>query len=174
MPIDTKTERLITFGDALALFPEGTTAKELRRWREEGVRVKGTCLHKLEAQPIGRIWYTSAEAVQRFLAGLAAASAELEELIPFSQAVLEFPIRTTIKTLHRWRLKGTRGVKLDCVRRDRNWFTSREAIQRFIDAQAAGPSIKPRPATSIADKAAQRRSTAAREELAAMGIGSPQ
>jgi len=96
----------------------------------------------------------------------------VEELVTLAEAVALFPMRTNVKALHRWRLKGTRGVKLECQPVGHRWYTSREAIQRFVTAQAAAPSGDTadltRPAT-----VSSARSNAARDELLKMGIGKP-
>ncbi|MCA8984816.1 MAG: DUF1580 domain-containing protein [Planctomycetaceae bacterium] len=34
-------------------------------------------------------------------------------------------------TIHRWRLKGVRGVRLSCVRVGGRWFTSQQRFQEF-------------------------------------------
>lgn len=35
-------------------------------------------------------------------------------------------------TLWRWRVKGVRNVRLDCIRIGGRWLTSREALLRFV------------------------------------------
>jgi len=94
---------------------------------------------------------------------------ESETLIQFPDARSAFPggRRISLATLHRWRLTGIRGVKLDTVLIGGLRYTSREAIARFISAQnfqeaPAAPAITP----------SQRRkqSEAARAELEKMGV----
>src|SRR5437773_9620588 len=41
---------------------------------------------------------------------------------------------THVGTIHRWRLRGLRGVKLAAARLGGTWVTSLEAYQRFCDA----------------------------------------
>lgn len=91
---------------------------------------------------------------------------ENETLIAFADACRAFPGRKVcIQTLHRWRLRGVRGVKLETCLVGNFRFTSKEAIQRFIEAQNAGDS-KP---AKLSSSQRQRQSAAARRELEAMG-----
>lgn len=62
---------------------------------------------------------------------------ESETLIEFQHASGAFPgeRRPAIATLHRWRQRGVRGVKLETVLIGGIRYTSREAIVRFIAAQ---------------------------------------
>ncbi|WP_397570456.1 DUF1580 domain-containing protein [Schlesneria sp. T3-172] len=90
-----------------------------------------------------------------------------EALIAFSQARDCFPGRRTVSlaTLHRWRLRGVRGVKLEtCLVGDRR-FTTRQAISRFIEAQ--NPELEP-----VVISSTQRRTQAetANRILAQAGI----
>ena len=75
---------------------------------------------------------------------------ELETLLTFDDARTAFPgdRRLSLATLHRWRLNGVRGVKLETVLIGGLRYTSREAISRFIAAQnadefPAAPAITP-------------------------------
>ena len=70
---------------------------------------------------------------------------EVETLIPFNEARSAFPGRNNIalQTLHRWRLHGVRGVKLETILCGGLRYTSREAISRFILAQNANESAVP-------------------------------
>lgn len=67
---------------------------------------------------------------------------DAEELIPFQKAAAHVPGRPCLQTLHRWRLRGARGRKLDTVLIGGIRYTSREAIRRFIDA-GSPPAEKP-------------------------------
>lgn len=59
-----------------------------------------------------------------------------DKLIHFSDAVREFPGGpVSLQTLHRWRLYGIRGIKLDSVLIGGLRFTSWQAIDRFIAAR---------------------------------------
>ncbi len=86
---------------------------------------------------------------------------EVEALIPFNEARSAFPGRNNIalQTLHRWRLRGVRGVKLETVLVGGLRYTSREAINRFISAQNAGetptPTFTPHQRRRLAETADQ-------------------
>ena len=41
-----------------------------------------------------------------------------------------------LSTLIRWRTRGLRGVRLEAIRIGGRWFTSREAVVRFVSARA--------------------------------------
>ncbi len=93
-----------------------------------------------------------------------------ETLISFSDARSAFPgidRRLSLATLHRWRLNGVRGVKLETVLIGGLRYTSREAIDRFIQAQNADDV----PATPVITASQRRKqSEAARTELEKMGV----
>jgi hypothetical protein len=57
-----------------------------------------------------------------------------EDLLSFGKAVSAIPgrERVSLGTLHRWRLKGVRGVRLETVLIGGQRFTSRQAIERFL------------------------------------------
>lgn len=90
-----------------------------------------------------------------------------ETLIGLEQARREFPgkEKVSLAALHRWRLKGVRGVVLETLVVGGARYTSLEAIDRFVAAQNA-------PESSLTLTAEQRRarSEAARAELAGRGI----
>lgn len=95
---------------------------------------------------------------------------QTETVVSFSDARSAFPgidRRLSLATLHRWRLNGVRGVKLETVLIGGLRYTSREAIARFIAAQNADDT----PAAPVIT-ASQRRqqSEAARTELEKMGV----
>ena len=62
---------------------------------------------------------------------------DTEDLIPFQQAPDFIPGAPCLQTLHRWRLKGVRGARLETILCGGIRYTSREAIRRFIIAQNA-------------------------------------
>jgi hypothetical protein len=68
-----------------------------------------------------------------------------EELITFSEARDAFPggRRPALATLHKWRLHGIRGVRLETAQIGGSRFTSREAIVRFLKEQNAGQTPTP-------------------------------
>lgn len=93
---------------------------------------------------------------------------ESEDLMTFRQAETRIPGRKKVsnKTLHRWRLKGFRGITLEAVRVGLEWQTSTEAIQRFIERQNPQPTAAPEtPARRM------KRNEAAKAELRRMGVG---
>ena len=61
-----------------------------------------------------------------------------ERLISFATAAREFPGGPVhVTTLQRWRSHGIRGVRLETILRGGARYTSREAIERFINATTA-------------------------------------
>lgn len=87
---------------------------------------------------------------------------EREELIHFPEATRAFPgKRVSLPTLHRWRLRGVRGVKLETCVVGSLRYTSKEAIIRFVTTQNSD-------AVSLPTRSRQRQlkdSEAARHEL---------
>jgi len=59
-----------------------------------------------------------------------------ETLISLREARKEFPTRPSLPTLWRWIVTGVRGVVLDSVRIGGRRFTSKEGIQRFLEASS--------------------------------------
>lgn len=57
-----------------------------------------------------------------------------ESILTFSQAARSLPGTTHISTIHRWRLRGIRGVKLESCLIGGNRYTSKEALHRFVNA----------------------------------------
>lgn len=70
---------------------------------------------------------------------------DTETLISFCEARSAFPggKRLSFATLHRWRLSGVRGTKLETCLVGGLRYTSREAIQRFIANQNREESPAP-------------------------------
>ena len=98
-----------------------------------------------------------------------------ETLIHFPDARSEFHNgrRHSMASLHRWRLHGVRGIKLETIRIGGLRYTSREAIVRFIDAQNAVPeSREAAPESPVIVTATQRNTMAeaAQVELQRAGI----
>jgi len=61
-----------------------------------------------------------------------------EQLITFRTLAKRLPPgrngrMVAISTIHRWRLHGTRGVRLEAASVGGRWVTSEEAFQRFSD-----------------------------------------
>lgn len=94
---------------------------------------------------------------------------ESETLVQFPDARSAFPgdRRVSLATLHRWRLNGVRGVKLETVLIGGLRYTSKEAIIRFVAAQNADD--KPAAAT-ITPKQRQRQAEAAQVALQEAGL----
>jgi Protein of unknown function (DUF1580) len=56
-----------------------------------------------------------------------------QDLLPFSKAAAEYPGNGVhVSTLHRHRLYGVRGIRLEAVLIGGRWFTTRTAIEQFI------------------------------------------
>jgi len=95
---------------------------------------------------------------------------DTEDLIPFNKARSAFPGRDNLalQTLHRWRLRGVRGVKLETCLCGGLRMTSREAISRFLASQNRDDSQPTTPAITPTQR--QRQNAAARQALAEIGI----
>ena len=84
-----------------------------------------------------------------------------ESLIPIQKASGHIPGRPHLATVHRWFMHGLRGgIKLETVLVGGRRFTSREAIQRFVDRLSGdrGDAVSartPRQRERAADKANQ-------------------
>jgi hypothetical protein len=80
---------------------------------------------------------------------------ETEDLIPFSEARTAFPggKRLSLATLHRWRLSGVRGVRLETCVVGGLRYVSRESIGRFLAAQ--NRDEQPTPAFTPAQRRVQ-------------------
>lgn len=95
---------------------------------------------------------------------------EAETVISFADARSAFPgidRRLSLATLHRWRLNGVRGVRLETALIGGLRYTSKEAISRFIAAQNAddAPAVP-----AITPSQRRKQSEAARAELQRMGV----
>ncbi len=94
---------------------------------------------------------------------------KLETLINFNSARSAFPgnRRLSLATLHRWRLNGVRGVRLETILIGGLRYTSREAIERFIASQnAADAPVFP----GITATQRRRQAEAAQRALQDAGI----
>ena len=93
-----------------------------------------------------------------------------ETLITMRQAAAMLPERPHLSTLHRWRIRGIHGARLETLLLGGRRYTSREAMQRFaaaITAAADGQALESAPPTLRAREAGIRR---AEEELERTGI----
>ena len=68
-----------------------------------------------------------------------------ETLLSLPDAARALPKRPHISTLHRWRLRGVRGVKLETCLIGGRRYTSREAVERFSTATTAAANGEPLP-----------------------------
>ena len=93
---------------------------------------------------------------------------ETEDLIPFGEARSAVPggKRLSLATLHRWRLDGVRGTRLETVLIGGSRYTSAEAISRFIAAQNAPET----PAPTITKSQRARQAATADRLLQEAGI----
>jgi hypothetical protein len=89
-----------------------------------------------------------------------------EELIPFQRASGKIPGNPHISTIHRWRLRGVRGARLESVLVGNTRYTSIQAISRFVAALNAGESAN----SEVTPGQRERQSQAARLELEKLGI----
>lgn len=91
-----------------------------------------------------------------------------ETLLTFRQATQLLPGRPHISTVHRWRFRGVRGIRLETCLIGGRRYTSREALERFstrVTAAADGgtmPGRTPRQRQKAIDQAER--------ELRAAGI----
>lgn len=73
-----------------------------------------------------------------------------------------------VSTIHRWRMKGCRSVRLDTFLRGGVRHTTREAIERFFEAVTAAADGEPAPTRTTARR--KRDIDQAEAELEAAGI----
>ena len=76
---------------------------------------------------------------------------ESEELGSLNKAAKWFPTRPHCSTVWRWGTRGVRGVHLDTVTIGGRRYTSREAVQRFLEATQAttSQSVSARSVTGV-------------------------
>ena len=89
-----------------------------------------------------------------------------ETLIRFQEAGRRIPGNPSVCALHRWRLSGVRGAKLETLLVGGTRFTSVEAISRFIAAQ----NRDEQPAPAITAKQRRTQAEAANRVLQEAGI----
>lgn len=58
-----------------------------------------------------------------------------KKLLTLTEAFRPLPSPPSPATIWRWRTRGSNGAKLDCVRIGKRWYTSHEAVARFVAAQ---------------------------------------
>ena len=86
-----------------------------------------------------------------------------EILLAFPETASTLPSRPHLSTIHRWRLRGVYGVKLETVMVGGRRYTSREALQRFAAATTAAASGEPVPHRT--NRQRQREIAKAEQEL---------
>jgi hypothetical protein len=93
-----------------------------------------------------------------------------EEVLPLEDAKKLIPGRPDRSTIYRWALGGgSHGIKLESAKVGRKRFTSKQAIQRFVEAvtAAADGEIPPAIRTS---RQRQKQMREAERRLASAGI----
>lgn len=59
---------------------------------------------------------------------------ELDRYLTFPEAAASLPGKPSVSTIHRWRLKGVRGIRLSTVVIGGRRFVDRAALEDFIRA----------------------------------------
>jgi hypothetical protein len=90
-----------------------------------------------------------------------------ETLLSLTDVAKSLPGRPHVSTLHRWRMRGIRGIKLETTKLGGKRLTSREALQRFADRTTAAASGEPTPVRTPAQRA--REIAQAERECERMG-----
>lgn len=83
-----------------------------------------------------------------------------EELLPFASAIRSLPGAPHISTGYRFAMRGIRGVVLETVRVGGKRYTSRQALNRFIEKVTAATTPNPKMgpmAESVADPQVDQR-----------------
>ena len=94
------------------------------------------------------------------------ATESLKTLAKAAQTLNGGPVH--VSTMHRWRMRGVRGVKLESVLRGGIWHTSDQAIARFFVATTAAADREPAPTRTTARR--KRDIDDAEAELSSAGI----
>ncbi len=92
-----------------------------------------------------------------------------ETPISLTAAAKTLPGQPHIATLHRWRLRGVRGVRLETVLVGGRRFTTQEALQRFFSATTAATNGGESPEVRT-NKSRQQAIERAEAELREAGI----
>ena len=92
-----------------------------------------------------------------------------ETLLTLRDVTRFLPGKTHISTVHRWRLRGVRGVRLETCLIGGRRYTSREALARFVAATTAAAASGNAPDVSMS-KARARAVCQAETELDQAGI----
>lgn len=94
---------------------------------------------------------------------------QTERLRSFSEVPSTLASRPNISTIHRWRLRGVRGIKLESIMIGGVRYTSDEALQRFFDRTTAVADGTAQPEARTATQR-ERAVSRAEAELEAAGI----
>ena len=82
-------------------------------------------------------------------------------MVLLSEAASLLPTRNAKKvhpsTLHRWRSKGVRGVRLACYRVGNCWFTTQNALDEFSAKLGASSESKPKTDQKLIDQELAKR-----------------
>lgn len=78
-----------------------------------------------------------------------------ETLISLPEAARRIPGKPNLSTVHRWRLAGVRGQRIETVLVGGRRFTSVESIERFLAALNGGAVVTPRLAAADDRRAVQ-------------------
>lgn len=95
-----------------------------------------------------------------------------EHIVPLSQVSLpgrSAGKRIHVATVHRWVMRGIRGIRLEAVTVGGRKVTSHEAIQRFAEALTARERGETYP-TIRTSRQRQQQAEAAKRELIAEGV----
>ena len=91
-----------------------------------------------------------------------------QKLVSLADASKILPGNPHVSTLHRWRLRGVRGVKLPTVLIGGRRFVDRQSLAEFVAAVTAAAAGKPPPIRTA--KQHQRAVAQAERELTEAGI----
>jgi len=87
-----------------------------------------------------------------------------ESLVTLSQASRSLPGNPHLSTLHRWRLRGVRGVKLETCLIGGRRFTSLEAVANFAEQISAKDNKSAKSATSLSRREVESLERQCQEE----------
>ena len=93
-----------------------------------------------------------------------------ETLLSLPAAARILPGRPHLSTLHRWRLRGVRSVKLETFLIGGRRYTSREALERFIERTTAAANGLSPPTSARTQSRRLRSIACAENELDDAGI----
>jgi len=86
-----------------------------------------------------------------------------DSLLTISQAAKSLPMRPNVSTVWRWIQRGVRGVTLDSVVVGGRRYTSKEALQSFVERSTAAADGKAMPVRTSRQR--EREITAAERDF---------